>query len=44
MAASDLEELCAHLARHRERLWTAPVATIAQRVQQFQGRQVELMD
>jgi len=38
VAASDLEELCAHLARHRERLWTSPVATIAQRVQQFQGQ------
>ena len=38
VAAGDLEELCAHLALHRERLWTAPVAAIAQRVQQYQAQ------
>jgi hypothetical protein len=31
----DLRELCAFLARHRERIWTAPVATIAQRVAEW---------
>lgn len=28
----DVRELCAFLARHRQRLWTAPVATVAQRI------------
>ena len=28
----DLAELCAFLARHRERVWTAPVATVAERL------------
>ena len=28
----DLRELLDHLQRHQERLWTAPVATVAQRV------------
>ncbi len=32
----DLEELCAHLAHNRDRIWTAPLATIAQHVQRFQ--------
>jgi hypothetical protein len=32
----DLEELCAFLARNRERIWTAPVATIAQQVHAYQ--------
>ena len=32
MAAVDLAELCAFLVRHRERLWTAPVAVAARRV------------
>jgi peptidoglycan-N-acetylglucosamine deacetylase len=36
VAAGDLEELCAFLARNRERIWTAPVATIAQRVGAWQ--------
>ncbi|MBX3014908.1 MAG: polysaccharide deacetylase family protein [Caldilineaceae bacterium] len=36
VAAGDLEELCSYLAHNRERLWTAPVATIAQRVQHYQ--------
>jgi hypothetical protein len=25
----DLAELCAYLSRHQERIWTAPVATVA---------------
>jgi hypothetical protein len=29
---ADFRELCAYLARHRDRLWTAPVAAVAQRV------------
>lgn len=36
VATGDLEELCAFLARNRERIWTAPVATVAQRVGEFQ--------
>lgn len=36
VAAGDLEELCAYLARNRERIWTAPLATIAQRVNTWQ--------
>ena len=28
----DLAELCTFLARHRERVWTAPVATVAERL------------
>ncbi len=36
VAAGDLEELCAYLARNRERIWTAPLATIAQRVNAWQ--------
>ena len=28
----DLRELCAFLARSRDRLWTAPVATVARRI------------
>jgi hypothetical protein len=32
IAPNDLEELCAFLARNRTRSWTAPVATVAQRV------------
>ena len=32
VAESDLRTLCVHLARHSERLWAAPVATVAHRV------------
>jgi len=32
VADVDLRELCAHLRRHRERLWTAPVITVARRI------------
>lgn len=32
IAQGDLAELCAFLARQRARIWTAPVATIAQRL------------
>ena len=32
VAAVDLVELCGFLARHRDRLWTAPVAVVAQHV------------
>ncbi|MCS7222265.1 MAG: polysaccharide deacetylase family protein [Anaerolineae bacterium] len=31
----DLAELCAFLARARERIWTAPVATVARRIAQW---------
>ena len=37
VGVGDLEELCAYLARNRERLWTAPVATIAQHVAAYQS-------
>ena len=33
----DLAELCAHLDRNRARVWTAPVATVAQRVAHYQA-------
>lgn len=36
VAPGDLEELCDFLARNRSRIWTAPVATIAQRVGAYQ--------
>jgi peptidoglycan/xylan/chitin deacetylase (PgdA/CDA1 family) len=36
VSSGDLEELCAYLARQRERIWCAPVATIAQRVGEWQ--------
>ncbi|HMN29097.1 MAG TPA: polysaccharide deacetylase family protein [Caldilineaceae bacterium] len=32
----DFEELCAYLARNRERIWVAPVAKVAQRVAEYQ--------
>jgi hypothetical protein len=32
VAAVDLAELCGFLARHRDRLWTAPVAVVAHHV------------
>lgn len=32
VADVDLRELCAFLARHRDRIWTAPVAVVAQHV------------
>ena len=32
VAAVDLAELCGFLARHRDRLWTAPVAVVSQHV------------
>ncbi|MGH2352727.1 MAG: polysaccharide deacetylase family protein [Chloroflexota bacterium] len=34
---ADFRELCAFLARHRGRLWTAPVATVAQRIVTWRG-------
>ena len=36
VAQGDLEELCTYLARQRDRIWTAPIAPIAQRVQKYQ--------
>jgi peptidoglycan/xylan/chitin deacetylase (PgdA/CDA1 family) len=36
VAAADLEELCAYLARNRSRIWTAPVAAIASRIAEYQ--------
>ena len=38
VATVDFAELCNHLDRHRKRLWTAPVAEIAQWVTQVRGR------
>ncbi len=32
VAEGDLRELCSFLQRHNEQIWTAPVATVAQRV------------
>ncbi len=32
VADVDLRELCEHLRRHRERIWTAPVITVAGRI------------
>ena len=32
VAESDFRELCAHLARSRDRIWTAPTATIARHI------------
>lgn len=37
----DLAELCAHLERNRHRVWSAPVATVAQRVAQWQNGENE---
>lgn len=44
VAEGDLQELCAHLAHHRERVWTAPVATIAQQVGSFQARVIPVSE
>lgn len=38
VANGDLEELCAHLANHRDRLWTAPLATVAMRIGEWQSQ------
>ena len=35
VADVDLRELCGFLARHRARIWTAPVATVAQAISQW---------
>ncbi len=35
VAKVDLEELCGFLTRHRDRLWTAPVATVAERIREW---------
>ncbi len=32
VADGDFRELCGFLARHRERIWTAPVVTVAQQI------------
>ena len=37
VAEVDLRELCGFLARRRDRLWTAPVVTIATRIQQWRN-------
>jgi len=39
IGAGDLAELCAYLDKQRHRIWTAPVATVAQTVQQWQTRE-----
>ena len=36
---ADFRELCAYLARHRHRIWTAPVATVAQYVLRWRDEQ-----
>lgn len=36
VASADLDELCAYLARNKERIWTAPLATVAERVAEYQ--------
>ncbi len=38
VAETDLRELLGFLARHQERLWTAPVAVVAQRVLAWRGQ------
>lgn len=40
VAAGDLEELAAHLARHADRVWSAPVAEVASWVAAQQGQMV----
>jgi peptidoglycan/xylan/chitin deacetylase (PgdA/CDA1 family) len=40
VALGDLEELCAYLTRNRKRIWVAPVASIAQRVAEYQQQQI----
>lgn len=44
VAETDLRLLVAHLARHRNRIWTAPLATVAARVSAWRGasRQTKL--
>ena len=39
VAAVDLQEVCRYLDRARERLWTAPVATVAQRIAEWRQGQ-----
>jgi peptidoglycan-N-acetylglucosamine deacetylase len=43
VAAGDLQELIDHLRRHRERIWTAPVATVAQHIVDWR-RQIGRLD
>lgn len=38
ISEGDLAELCGFLAAQRGRIWTAPLATVAQRVQQWQAQ------
>jgi peptidoglycan/xylan/chitin deacetylase (PgdA/CDA1 family) len=35
VSEGDLRELCAFLGRHRDRIWTAPLATVASRVRDW---------
>ncbi|MDB5076846.1 MAG: polysaccharide deacetylase [Chloroflexi bacterium] len=35
VAESDLRELCAFLARHRDRIWTAPLVAVARQVRDW---------
>ena len=35
VADVDFRELCLHLQRHRERIWTAPLVTVAQRIREW---------
>ena len=39
VADVDLRELCAHLQRHRDRIWTAPVITVARRIVEWRSEQ-----
>ena len=41
VAEVDLRELAGFLARNRERIWTAPVATVAQRVAEWRAARHE---
>ena len=37
VADVDLDQLCAHLHRHRNRLWVAPVIEVARRIRQWRS-------
>lgn len=41
IAPSDFRELVAHLDRHRQRIWTAPLITVAQRIAEWRTGQAE---
>jgi peptidoglycan/xylan/chitin deacetylase (PgdA/CDA1 family) len=41
IAPSDFRELTAHLARHRQRIWTAPLVSVAQRILAWRARRTD---